>query len=53
MQIVPLFLFVLAIVLFMVASFISPTEPNPWRNRLVCFGLVCFAAAELFGKGIK
>lgn len=39
-----LILFVFALVLFVVAS--APV-PDPWHNRLVCWGLACMAGAEL------
>ena len=44
----PIFLFVIAIALFIVAGAIA--IPEPWHNRLVCFGLAAFAGAELAAK---
>lgn len=43
-----LFLFMIAIVLFGIAGFIA--VPDPWHNRLICFGLACFAGAELASR---
>ncbi len=40
-------LFMFALVLFIVAS--APV-PDPWHNRLICWGLACLAAALLFEK---
>jgi hypothetical protein len=37
---------VFALVLFVIAALINPAE-SPWKSRLVCFGLACFAGAEL------
>lgn len=42
-----LILLVFAFVLFVVAGALNPAEP--WRGRLLCFGLACLVAAELFG----
>lgn len=39
------FLLMFALVLFLIAGF--GFAPEPWRNRLVCFGLACMAAALL------
>ncbi len=43
-----MFLFVIAIVLFAIAGFVA--VPDPWHNRLICFGLACFAGAEFASK---
>ena len=43
-----LILLMFAFVLFVVARFINP--PDPWRGRLLCYGLACMAAAELAAK---
>jgi hypothetical protein len=43
-----LFLFIFAIVFFIIAGFVA--VPEPWHNRLVCFGLACLAGAELVSK---
>ena len=40
-----LILLVFALVLFIVAGAVVQVEP--WRNRLVCFGLTCWVRAEL------
>jgi hypothetical protein len=41
-----LILLVFALVLFVIAGFLNP--PNePWRSKLVCFGLACLAGAEI------
>jgi hypothetical protein len=45
-----LFLFVISILLFLLAAFQVPEPSNPWHNRLVCFGLMCLAGAELASK---
>jgi hypothetical protein len=44
-----LILMVFALVLFVVAGLINP--PDPWRGRLMCFGLACMAGAEIVGRG--
>ncbi len=44
-----LILLVFALVLFLIAGFVSPVEP--WRGRLLCFGLACLAASELAARG--
>ena len=44
-----LILFVFALVLFTVAGLVNPAEP--WRDRLVCYGLACLAGAFLVEKG--
>jgi hypothetical protein len=44
-----LILLVFALVLFVVAGFVNPAEP--WRGRLLCFGLACLAGAEIIGRG--
>lgn len=36
-----LILLVFAFVLFAVAGLVDPAQP--WHNRLVCYGLACFA----------
>jgi len=36
---------VFALVLFIVAG--AWTTGEPWRNRLVCFGLACWVGSEL------
>ncbi len=41
-----LILLVFALVLFVIAGAVRP-EPEPWRSRLVCFGLACLAGAEI------
>lgn len=41
-----LILLVFALVLFVVAAFVNPA-PEPWRNRLICFGLACWVGAEI------
>lgn len=47
---VPLILYVFALVLFVLAGFLNP--PNePWRSKLVCFGLACVAGAEILTRG--
>jgi hypothetical protein len=43
-----LILLVFALVLFVIAGFVNPAEP--WRGRLLCFGLACLAGAELAGR---
>lgn len=42
-------LLVFAFVLFVLAGAIRP-EAEPWRGRLVCFGLACLALAMLVAK---
>lgn len=42
-----LILLVFALVLFVLAAFAPGADPNPLRNRLVCFGLACMVAAEI------
>lgn len=44
----PTLLFLLSIVFFFIAGAIA--VPEPWRDRLICFGLTCFAAAEFTSK---
>lgn len=45
-----LILYVFALVLFILAGFLNP--PNePWRSKLVCFGLACIAGAEIVARG--
>ena len=41
-----LILLVFAFVLFVIAGFVRP-EPEPWRGRMICFGLACLALAEI------
>jgi hypothetical protein len=41
-----LILLVFAFVLFVIAGAVNPPE-NPWRSRLVCFGLACVALADI------
>ncbi len=48
--IVWILLMVFAVVLFVLAAFIQPPDPNPWRGRLVCIGLACLAGAELVAR---
>lgn len=43
-------LWMFALVLFLVAGAINPVEP--WRGRLLCFGLACVAGAELVSRGV-
>jgi hypothetical protein len=43
-----LILLVFALVLFLIAAFVNPVEP--WRGKLLCFGLACMAGAELVGR---
>lgn len=38
-------LMVFALVLFLIAAMVNPVEP--WRGRLLCFGLACMAGATL------
>lgn len=45
-----LILLVFALVLFIVAGVVMTPPENPWRNRLVCFGLACWVGAELLTK---
>jgi cytochrome c oxidase assembly factor CtaG len=45
-----LILLVFAFVLFVIAGFVRP-EPEPWRARMVCFGLACLALAEIVTRG--
>lgn len=40
-----LILLVFALVLFFIAAAVNPVEP--WRGRLLCFGLACWVGAEL------
>jgi len=40
-----LILLVFALVLFAVAGLVNPAEP--WRGKLLCFGLACLAGAEI------
>lgn len=40
-----LILLVFAFALLMIAVFVTPAEP--WRSKLVCFGLACWVLAEL------
>lgn len=40
-----LILLVFALVLFIVAALVNPAEP--WRGKLLCFGLACLAGAEI------
>lgn len=47
-MVLSLVLLVFALVLFTVAGFVA--VPDPWHNRLICFGLACLAAAMLFEK---
>jgi hypothetical protein len=45
-----LILLVFAFVLLVIAGFLAgPPAPseNPWRSRLVCFGLACWVLAEI------
>jgi hypothetical protein len=42
-----LILYVFALVLFMLAGFVNLPSDNPWRSRLVCFGLACMVGAEI------
>ncbi len=43
-----LILLVFALVCFIVAGFVG--VPEPWHNRLVCFGLACLAGAQLLER---
>jgi hypothetical protein len=47
-----LILLVFALVLFIISAFVNPVDP--WRGRLVCFGLACAVGAALaaFGPGL-
>jgi hypothetical protein len=47
-MVLSLILLVFALVMFIVAGFVA--VPEPWHNRLVCFGLACLAGAMLFEK---
>jgi hypothetical protein len=40
-----LILLVFALVLFIIAGLVNPVDP--WRGRLLCFGLACLAGADL------
>jgi ABC-type transport system involved in multi-copper enzyme maturation permease subunit len=40
-----LILLVFALVLFIIAGFVNPVDP--WRGKLLCFGLACMAGAEI------
>ena len=44
-----LILLVFALVLFLIAGLVGAAV-EPWRNRLVCFGLACLAGAEIVGR---
>jgi hypothetical protein len=46
-----LILLVFALVLFVLAGLINPAN-EPWRTRLVCFGLACLAGAEIVRNGM-
>jgi hypothetical protein len=41
-------LLVFALVLFIIAGMVNPIEP--WRGRLLCFGLACWVGASLVGS---
>ncbi len=43
-----LILLVFALVLFVVAGL---TAAEPWRGKLLCFGLACLAGAEIVARG--
>lgn len=43
-----LILMVFAFVLFVIAGCFA--IPDPWKNRLVCFGLGCWVLSEILGK---
>jgi hypothetical protein len=43
-----LILLVFALVLFLLAAWVNP--PDPWRGRLMCFGLACMAGADLVAR---
>ena len=43
-----LILLVFALVLFIIAGFVNPVDP--WRGKLLCFGLACLAGAELVSR---
>lgn len=43
-----LILLIFALVCFIVAGFVG--VPEPWHNRLVCFGLACIAGAMLLER---
>ena len=45
---ISLVLLVFALVLFTIAGAIN--QPDPWRGKLLCFGLACMAAAFVFEK---
>lgn len=36
-----------ALILFIIAGAWNPPPDNPWRSRLVCFGLACWVAGDL------
>lgn len=42
-----LILLIFALVLFIVAAFLSPSA-EPWRGKLGLLGLACWVAAEIF-----
>lgn len=44
-----LILLVFAFVLFVVAGLLNP--PEPWRGKLLCFGLACWVLSELLKSG--
>lgn len=44
-----LILLVFALVLFLLAG-AANSPADPWRTRLVCFGLACIAGAEIVSR---
>jgi len=45
-----LILLVFALVLFVCAGVINAAEP--WRGKLLCFGLACLAGAEIVNRAV-
>ena len=51
-----LILLILAMLLFGIAGVMRPAPPDePWRNRMVCFGLAFWVLSELVSRwpGLK
>ena len=44
-----LILLVFALVLFIIAALVNPVDP--WRGRLLCYGLACWVGAEIVRTG--
>jgi hypothetical protein len=47
---ISLILMILAMLLFGIAAFVNAPPNEPLRGKLLCFGLACMAAAEVFAR---